>query len=119
MSELAFENNQAILILHHLDKTGSNLMGSSVLFNSPRLIYKLEFESDKKKNSSCRKVEILKDSNQINSDGYAEKIQIFSYSDFELEIDDAEMIKKQDIAPVSSKEIEGVVTMQENRGFFI
>lgn len=43
-------------------------MGSSVIINAPRLVYKLSFQKGEDKNSTTyRLLEVLKDNNNINA----------------------------------------------------
>ncbi|ECX9180486.1 AAA family ATPase, partial [Campylobacter coli] len=68
LTDVAKSNNQAILLLHHLDKKGESLMGSSVIINAPRLVYKLSFQKGEDKSSTTyRLLEVLKDNNNINA----------------------------------------------------
>lgn len=131
LMNIAKKNNQAILILHHLDKKGESLMGSSVLMNAPRLIYKLSFQKGEDKNSTTYRVlETLKDSNNINAGEYEKSIKILENSDIdeplikEIEAESLdkrtlELINKKDVSVINVNEIsEGYVTMNENRGIF-
>ncbi|MBX0794618.1 AAA family ATPase [Campylobacter jejuni] len=124
-------NNQAILILHHLDKKGESLMGSSVIVNAPRLVYKLSFQKGEDKNSTTyRLLEVLKDNNNINAGEYQKIIKVLHNSSIDepliknikadsIDSHTLEIINKKDISAVSVNELaEGYVTMNENRGVF-
>lgn len=131
LNDIAKSNNQALLLLHHLDKKGESLMGSSVMINSPRLVYKLSFQKGEDKSSTTyRLLEVLKDSNNINAGEFQKTIKILQNSsideplikDVKVEnIDNhtLEIINKKDISAVSVNDLaEGYVTMNENRGVF-
>ncbi|EAL6391222.1 AAA family ATPase, partial [Campylobacter coli] len=131
LTDVAKSNNQAILLLHHLDKKGESLMGSSVIINAPRLVYKLSFQKGEDKNSTTyRLLEVLKDNNNINAGEFQKTIKVLQNSsideplvkDIKVEnIDNhtLEIINKKDISAVSVNDLaEGYVTMNENRGVF-
>ncbi|EKC1225337.1 hypothetical protein OON18_002051, partial [Campylobacter coli] len=131
LTDIAKSNNQAILLLHHLDKKGESLMGSSVIINAPRLVYKLSFQKGEDKNSTTyRLLEVLKDNNNINAGEFQKTIKVLQNSsideplvkDIKVEnIDNhtLEIINKKDISAVSVNDLaEGYVTMNENRGVF-
>ncbi|EGO2997522.1 AAA family ATPase, partial [Campylobacter jejuni] len=131
LTDVAKSNNQAILLLHHLDKKGESLMGSSVIINAPRLVYKLSFQKGEDKSSTTyRLLEVLKDNNNINAGEFQKTIKVLQNSsideplikDVKVEnIDNhtLEIINKKDISAVSVNDLaEGYVTMNENRGVF-
>lgn len=77
MTRIATKNNQTILLIHHLDKKGENIMGSSVIKNAPRLVYQLSFpQSESKNTTTYRHLSVLKDSNNINAGEYSKIIKI-------------------------------------------
>ncbi|MBS4307673.1 hypothetical protein CVU25013_08435, partial [Campylobacter vulpis] len=127
----AKSNKQAILLLHHLDKKGESLMGSSVIINAPRLVYKLSFQKGEDKSSTTyRLLEVLKDNNNINAGEFQKTIKVLQNNsideplikDVKVEnIDNhtLEIINKKDISAVNVNDLaEGYVTMNENRGVF-
>lgn len=131
LTDTAKTNNQAILLLHHLDKKGESLIGSSVLINAPRLVYKLSFQKGEDKSSTTyRLLEVLKDSNNINAGEYQKTIKVLQNSNIDepliknikadsVDSHTLEMINKKDISAVSVNDFaEGFVTMNENRGVF-
>ncbi|EIN3339918.1 hypothetical protein LOW87_001833, partial [Campylobacter coli] len=108
-----------------------SLMGSSVIINAPRLVYKLSFQKGEDKNSTTyRLLEVLKDNNNINAGEFQKTIKVLQNSsideplvkDIKVEnIDNhtLEIINKKDISAVSVNDLaEGYVTMNENRGVF-
>ncbi|TXE76715.1 AAA family ATPase, partial [Campylobacter upsaliensis] len=131
LTDIAKSNNQAILLLHHLDKKGESLMGSSVIINAPRLVYKLSFEKGEDKSSTTyRLLEVLKDNNNINAGEFQKTIKVLQNSSIDepliknikansVDSNTLEIINKQDISAVSVNDLaEGYVTMNENRGVF-
>ncbi|EIY3452800.1 AAA family ATPase, partial [Campylobacter jejuni] len=131
LTDVAKSNNQAILLLHHLDKKGESLMGSSVIINAPRLVYKLSFEKGEDKNSTTyRLLEVLKDNNNINAGEFQKTIKVLQNSSIDepsivnlransIDSNTLEIINKKDISAVSVNELaKGYVTMNENRGVF-
>ncbi|HEF3556741.1 TPA: AAA family ATPase [Campylobacter upsaliensis] len=131
LTDVAKSNKQAILLLHHLDKKGESLMGSSVIMNAPRLVYKLSFQKGEDKSSTTyRLLEVLKDNNNINAGEFQKTIKVLQNNsideplikDVKVEnIDNhtLEIINKKDISAVNVNDLaEGYVTMNENRGVF-
>ncbi len=128
LTDVAKSNKQAILLLHHLDKKGESLMGSSVIINAPRLVYKLSFQKGEDKNSTTyRLLEVLKDNNNINAGEFQKTIKVlqnFSIDEpliKDVKVEDIdnhtlEIINKKDISAVSVNDLaEGYV---ENKGVF-
>lgn len=106
-------------------------MGSSVIINAPRLVYKLSFQKGEDKNSTTyRLLEVLKDNNNINAGEFQKTIKVlqnFSIDEpliKDVKVEDIdnhtlEIINKKDISAVSVNDLaEGYVTMNENRGVF-
>lgn len=131
LTDVARKNNQAILLLHHLDKKGESLMGSSVIMNAPRLVYKLSFQKGEDRNSTTyRLLEVLKDNNNINAGEYEKTIKVLHNSNIDeplikdvkadgVDSHTLEIINRKDISAVSVNDLaEGSVTMNENRGIF-
>ncbi|TLD80750.1 hypothetical protein LS70_008715 [Helicobacter sp. MIT 11-5569] len=129
--DIAKANNQAILLLHHLDKKGESLMGSSVIINAPRIVYKLSFQKGEDKSSTTyRLLEVLKDNNNINAGEYQKTIKVLHNPSIDeplikdikvgnIDSHTLEIINKKDISAVSVNDLaEGYVTMNENRGVF-
>lgn len=117
----AKSNNQAILLLHHLDKKGESIMGSSVIRNAPRTIYELTFAKGENKDSTTqRALKVLKDSNNINNSERERLIKVLANSDI------SESLQQQDetaLLQVAKNELAsmdniGYTTMHENRGVF-
>lgn len=125
LTQLATKNNQSILLLHHLDKKGESVMGSSVITNVPRNIYQLDFPKGENKNSTTYRIlKVIKDSNNINVGEKEKPIKVLENKD----IDEPEIrqgsdsyaniqkIHKNDITVIDDNN--GYVTMHENRGVF-
>lgn len=121
---IAISNNQAILLLHHLDKKGESIMGSSVIRNAPRLIYELGFANGENKNTTTQRLlKVAKDSNNIN-DGERERlIKVLSNST----ISEALLVQNNNLSPIELNNTKnevgfmnnhGFTTMHENRGVF-
>lgn len=123
---IANKNNQTILLLHHLDKKGENILGSSVIRNVPRTIYELSYpQNEDKTTTTFRILKVIKDSNNINNAEYEKPIKILSNAD----IDEPEMKQVKHSESNHLEEIKnknavilddnvGNVTMNENRGIF-
>lgn len=125
LTRIATKNNQAILLLHHLDKKGESIMGSSVITNVPRNIYQLDFPRGENKNSTTyRIIKVVKDSNNINAEEREKPIKVLENKNInEPEIKQSgesyteiQKIQKNDIAVIDNNN--GYVTMHENRGVF-
>ena len=119
--DTAKSNNQAILLLHHLDKRGESIMGSSVIRNAPRTIYELAFAKGENKDSTTQRVlKIIKDSNNIN-DGEREKpIKVLANSNISEDLlqqneNTSLQAAKNELASLDNS---GYTTMHENRGVF-
>ncbi len=106
-------------------------MGSSVIINAPRLVYKLSFQKEEDKSSTTyHLLEVLKDNNNINAGEFQKTIKVlqnFSIDEpliKDVKVEDIdnhtlEIINKKDISAVSVNDLaEGYVTMNENRGVF-
>lgn len=121
LTNMAISNNQAILLLHHLDKKGESIMGSSVIRNAPRTIYELTFAKGEDKNSTTQRIlRIEKDSNNIN-DGEKEKlIKVLANSDISETLfkQDENCLQQDEKNILTSMDNNGYTTMHENRGVF-
>lgn len=125
---IATKNNQAILLIHHLDKKGESIMGSSVIKNAPRLVYQLSFpQSENKNTTTYRHLSVLKDSNNINAGEYSKIIKILDNQDIDEPLMKNTHTKEEKIKilePLHKKDITyfyenaGYVTMNESRGLF-
>ncbi|OCS19628.1 AAA family ATPase [Campylobacter fetus] len=131
LANMAKKNNQAILLLHHLDKKGEQLIGSSVIMNSPRLVYKLAFQKGEDRTTTTYRIlDVLKDSNNINCGDYQKVIKILENSDIDeplIKQVEAENLDEKTLALINKKDLsvidvdtlsDGYVTMNENRGVF-
>lgn len=127
LSEIARKNNQAILLIHHLDKKGESLLGSSVIGNAARLVYQLSLPANTNKNTTNYRVaSVLKDSSYINKGEHSKIIQVLNNPNV-AEVISQDMLleeKYKFLEPLYKKEIiyfyefAGQVTMHENRGLF-
>lgn len=123
ITNIAINNNQSILLLHHLDKKGENIMGSSVIRNAPRLIYELDFATGEDKTTTTQRLlKVEKDSNNINDGERQKLIKVLSNS----AISEALIIKSEDLPQIEINtknklafmDNHGYTTMHENRGVF-
>lgn len=118
-------------MLHHLDKKGEQLIGSSVIMNSPRLVYKLAFQKGEDRTTTTYRIlEVLKDSNNINCGDYDKIIKILENSNIDeplVKQIEAENLDEKTLALINKKDLsiidvdtlsDGYVTMNENRGVF-
>lgn len=129
LTNIATSNNQTILLLHHLDKRGESIMGSSVIRNVPRIIYQLSFAKNENKNTSTyRIIKVEKDSNNINDSEFERKIKVLANSDINEDIlEQTQDIKTNEFTKqtlqktdtqLASMDNNGYITMHENRGIF-
>ncbi|WP_270985533.1 AAA family ATPase [Campylobacter helveticus] len=125
LTQLAMQDNQAILLLHHLDKKGESIMGSSVITNVPRNIYQLDFPRGENKNTTTYRIlKIIKDSNNINAGEREKPVKVLENKDINEpamrpsteSYTEIQKIQKNDIAVIDNNN--GYVTMHENRGVF-
>ncbi len=125
LTHITIKNNQAILLIHHLDKKGESIMGSSVITNVPRNIYQLDFPRGENKNTTTYRIlKVIKDSNNINTGEREKPIKVLENKTIdEPEIKQSgesyteiQKIQKNDIAVIDNNN--GYVTMHENRGVF-
>ena len=128
LTRIATKNNQTILLIHHLDKKGENIMGSSVIKNAPRLVYQLSFpQSENKNTTTYRHLSVLKDSNNINAGEYSKIIKILDNQDIDEPLMKNTHTKEEKIKilePLHKSDITyfyehaGSVPMNESRGLF-
>lgn len=129
LTNIATSNNQAILLLHHLDKKGESIIGSSVIRNVPRIIYELDFaKGENKDTTTYRIVRVEKDSNNINENEREKSIKILANSNIDENLlkkeqnlsstELVEQVKEQSDTELASMYNNGYITMHENRGVF-